>query len=112
MNPNVTRLSLYPSISGHLIRAVLAAPTEGCVLETFGAGNCTHRAEVVDALREASERGVVIVNVTQCAHGRVVDSYAAGSHLKELGVVSGLDMTVEVRASAWQGGGSNARSAP
>jgi lysophospholipase len=71
-------------------------PTEGCVLETFGAGNAPHRKDVVEALREATARGVVIVNITQCSQGSVSDKYAAGSHLGELGIVSGLDLTVEV----------------
>lgn len=49
----------------------------GAVLESFGAGNIPH--DIVPALREATTRQVLIVNVTQCLEGTVDDSiYATG----------------------------------
>jgi lysophospholipase len=49
------------------------------VLHTFGAGNCSTRPELLSAFREAADRGVIIVNVTQCAKGAVApDTYATG----------------------------------
>ncbi len=47
-------------------------------------------------LTEANERGVVIVNCTQCLRGNVdMDDYATGHALKVAGVVNGYDMTTE-----------------
>ena len=47
------------------------------MLESFGAGNVPH--DIVSALKEATSRNVLIVNVTQCLEGMVDDSiYAAG----------------------------------
>ncbi|KAG0773982.1 hypothetical protein G6F22_014430 [Rhizopus arrhizus] len=95
LNPNVGSLRLFPGISNSTIRAFLAPPLQGVVLETFGAGNAPCRPELLDALREASDRGVVIVNCTQCRKGLVTDAYATGKQLSVMGVVPGADMTPE-----------------
>jgi L-asparaginase type I len=97
MSPNVTALRLYPGITRTILENVLQPPLEGLVLETYGAGNAPHRERAITGpLRAATDRGVVIVNVTQCLKGRVADSpYATGKALVEAGVVDGADMTVE-----------------
>ncbi|KAI9219689.1 asparaginase-domain-containing protein [Blastocladiella britannica] len=96
MDPNVATLRIFPGITETTIRAFLQAPIRGVVLETYGAGNGPDaRAEVLAALREASDRGVVIVNCTQCKRGLVSDAYATGKALVKVGVVPGSDMTPE-----------------
>ena len=97
MNPHVATLRLFPGISGATIRAFCMAPIRGVVLETFGAGNAPQRADVMDALKGARDRGVVVVAITQCAKGSVSDAYETGRTLLEVGVVPGSDMTPEVR---------------
>lgn len=93
----VASLRLFPGIDATFVRNVLQDPLQGLVLETFGAGNAPSRdAELLKALAEASARGVVIVNTTQCLRGRVdMGGYATGSALSEAGVVGGADMTPE-----------------
>lgn len=93
----VAAIRLFPGISARLLENLLRDPVQGVVLETYGAGNAPSRnAALLAALREASDRGVVVVNITQCLRGRVdMDGYATGSALKRAGVVSGLDMTPE-----------------
>ncbi|KAJ1935658.1 hypothetical protein FBU59_005315 [Linderina macrospora] len=96
MNSNVATLRLFPGISAAAIRAFLAPPIQGIVLETFGAGNAPDtRPNILEALAEASERGVVIVNVTQCQRGNVSDLYATARGLTKAKVVPGRDMTSE-----------------
>ncbi|KAJ1957713.1 hypothetical protein EC988_000687 [Linderina pennispora] len=96
MNCNVATLRLFPGISAAAIRAFLAPPIQGIVLETFGAGNAPDtRPNILEALAEASERGVVIVNVTQCQRGNVSDLYATARGLTNARVVPGRDMTSE-----------------
>jgi L-asparaginase/Glu-tRNA(Gln) amidotransferase subunit D len=68
------------------------------VLETFGAGNAPQRKDLMSALREACERGVVIVAITQCAKGSVSNAYETGRTLLQAGIVPGGDMTPEVSA--------------
>lgn len=95
LNPNVGSLRLFPGINDATIRAVLAPPLQGVVLETFGAGNAPARPALLAALKDASDRGVVIVNCTQCRKGLVTDAYATGKQLAAVGVVPGADMTPE-----------------
>lgn len=95
LNPNVGSLRLFPGINDSTIRAFLAPPLQGVVLETFGAGNAPARPTLLAALKEASDRGVVIVNCTQCRKGLVTDAYATGKQLSAIGVVPGADMTPE-----------------
>lgn len=96
VDTDVAALRLYPGISRALLENVLRPPLVGLVLETFGAGNAPDRdPALLDALREATDRGVVIVNATQCLRGRVSPSYAAGRALMDAGVVPGADMTPE-----------------
>ncbi|KAJ1992493.1 hypothetical protein GGI25_000166 [Coemansia spiralis] len=96
MNSNVATLRLFPGILPTAVRAFLAPPIQGIVLETFGAGNAPDaRPEILEALTEASERGTVIVNVTQCQRGNVSDLYATARGLTKAKVVPGRDMTSE-----------------
>jgi lysophospholipase len=72
-------------------------PVRGVVLETFGAGNAPQRADMVQSFKEACDRGVVIVAISQCTKGSVSDSYETGRTLMQAGVVPGGDMTPEAR---------------
>ncbi|MEX2540426.1 MAG: asparaginase [Trueperaceae bacterium] len=93
----IVALRLFPGISASLVERLLEDPVRGVVLETFGAGNAPARdGALLDALSRASERGVVVVNCTQCLRGKVdMSGYATGRALAEAGVVGGADMTVE-----------------
>ena len=93
----VGALRLFPGISADLVANVLRSPLQGLVLETYGLGNGpSNDAQLMNVLAEACERGVVIVNCTQCLRGTVDQSgYEAGSALARAGVVSGADMTAE-----------------
>jgi lysophospholipase len=71
-------------------------PIRGVVLDTFGAGNAPQRADLMNVLKEACDRGVVVVAITQCSKGSVSDAYETGRTLLQAGVVSGSDMTPEV----------------
>eukprot|EP00742_Colponemidia_sp_Colp-10_P008413 GILJ01009112.1.p1 GENE.GILJ01009112.1~~GILJ01009112.1.p1 ORF type:complete len:645 (-),score=58.75 GILJ01009112.1:119-2026(-) len=96
LNPNVGCLRLFPGITEATVRAFLQPPMQGVVLETYGSGNVpSNRTDLLQALSEASARGVVIVNITQCLKGMVSDLYATGKVLAGCGVVPGGDMTTE-----------------
>lgn len=93
-------LRLFPGITAATVQAFLAPTIRGVVLETFGAGNAPQRKDLMTALREACERGVVIVAITQCAKGSVSNAYETGRTLLQAGVVPGGDMTPEVRLAS------------
>lgn len=96
-DPNVAVLKLFPGITQEVVEAILTLPSlRGVVLETFGSGNAPMVGWFLDALRSAVERGVVIVNVTQCVTGYVdMGRYETGILLQRLGLVSGRDATTE-----------------
>jgi L-asparaginase len=96
-SPYVGALRLFPGISAELVHNALQPPLQGLVLEAYGVGNAPEKnREFVRALEEASSRGVVIVNCTQCLSGTVdLGGYATGSVLARAGVISGYDMTAE-----------------
>ncbi|XP_026830196.1 uncharacterized protein LOC105281928 isoform X2 [Ooceraea biroi] len=96
LNRNVGMLRLFPSITSSLVKAFVQAPIEGIVLQSYGAGNVpTNRDDIIEELRAAAKRGVIIVNITQCSTGTVSDTYEAGKLLQDAGVISGFDMTPE-----------------
>lgn len=97
INPNVSILRLFPGIPAQIVESFLRPPTRGVVLETFGAGNApTNRPEILCLFKEAAERDVIIVNISQCGKGTVQNElYATGRYLSTFGIVSGGDMTVE-----------------
>ena len=92
----VAVLSLFPGITNEIVRAVVQPPVRGLILRTYGSGNAPdNNPEFLAILRAATERGVVILNITQCHKGAVAADYATGRALAAAGAVSGGDMTFE-----------------
>lgn len=97
LNNNVLVLKLFPGISETILETMLSSQTlEGVIMETYGAGNTTNQAWFIDLLKQTIKRGVHIVNVTQCSGGSVLmGQYETSTQLKDLGVISGKDITTE-----------------
>ncbi|XP_056202911.1 60 kDa lysophospholipase [Falco biarmicus] len=96
MNRNVGLLRIFPGITTAAVKAFLQPPTEGIVLETYGSGNApNNREDLLEELRKAAARNVVILNCTQCLRGSVKMVYATGQTLADVGVIPGGDMTPE-----------------
>jgi L-asparaginase len=97
LDPNVLILKLFPGLTPAAVDVLLNLPgLRGVVLETFGAGNAPTDPAFLDVLRRATERGVVLFNVSQCNGGRVTQGrYQTSQSLRDLGVVSGADITAE-----------------
>lgn len=94
---DIAVLKLFPGISKKITSAILKTPgIKAVVLETFGAGNASTEPWFLNVLEEAMKKGVIILNITQCQEGKVIQGmYETSSHLKKLGVISGNDMTFE-----------------
>lgn len=90
-------LDLNPGITEAVLRHQLSTPgIKGIVLKTFGAGNAPTYAWFTEAVKEAVERDIVILNVTQCVNGGVhAKMYMSGNQLASTGVISGHDITSE-----------------
>ncbi|MDX1630195.1 MAG: asparaginase [Fulvivirga sp.] len=94
---NVALLKLYPGITPAAVKAILKIEgLRGVVMETFGAGNAPTSAWFIELLTEARKNGIVIVNVSQCSGGRVVQGrYGTSELLKSIDVIEGADLTLE-----------------
>ena len=97
MDSGVIVFSLFPGIREDIIHNMLTIPNvRGIVMRSYGSGNAPQKPVLTKLLRQATDSGVTIVNVTQCDAGSVeMARYDSGFHLKEAGVVSGYDSTVE-----------------
>lgn len=96
LNRHVGLLRIFPSISAETVRSFLQPPMAGAVIQTYGAGNMpSNRTDIMEVLKEATQRGVILVNITQCMHGAVDNIYETGEALVDAGVMAGLDMTPE-----------------
>ena len=97
LSNDVVVVKLFPGIRPATLRAMLLeSGARGVVLETYGAGNAPTSEWFVELVKEAIERGVIVVNVSQCKDGAVqMHLYETGLALQEAGVVSGHDMTIE-----------------
>ena len=97
LDNNVIIFSLFPGIREDLVRHIIATPNlKSIVMRTFGSGNAPQRPWVIQALKEATRNGKVVVNISQCMQGAVeMSRYDTGYQLQEAGVISGRDATVE-----------------
>lgn len=97
MSRNVMILRLFPGIQQQVLEAILAIPNlEGIILETYGSGNAPTEPWFLETLRCATQKGMKVVNVTQCSSGSVMmGKYETSTELKEIGVISGKDITTE-----------------
>ncbi|TYC11402.1 asparaginase [Bizionia gelidisalsuginis] len=97
LDSNIALIKLFPGISEVLLRSIFDTPgLKGVVLETYGAGNCSTEDWFVSLLRDAVNKGIHIINVTQCSGGSVMmGQYETSEKLKRIGLISGKDITTE-----------------
>ena len=94
---NVMMVDLFPGIQENVVRHMFNTPgIRGIVLKTFGSGNGPSDPWFISALRDATERGIIMVNISQCSNGSVMPGrYSAGLGISQAGVISGHDLTAE-----------------
>ncbi len=97
LDRSITIIDLFPGLCETTLRHLLHTPgIKGVVMRTYGAGNAPTAPWFLDAVRDAIDRGIVILNVTQCVDGSVrANRYVSGDMLTAAGVLSGYDMTLE-----------------
>lgn len=90
-------LPFFPGLQAEQLRALLESGVEALLLECYGSGTGpAEDAALLEVLREAHQRGVVLAAISQCAEGHVeFGVYAAGHQLAACGLVSGGGMTRE-----------------
>ncbi|WP_272151613.1 asparaginase [Tenacibaculum aiptasiae] len=97
LDNNVAILKLFPGITESVVSSFIEIPNlKGIVLETYGSGNAPTEKWFVNLLEKAVDKGIYVVNVTQCAGGSIImGHYETSSELKRIGIVDGKDITTE-----------------
>lgn len=96
MNPNVGLLKLIPGADSSLLR-FMTEKYDAIIIESFGVGGLPEYGGYYEALREATERGKIIVMTTQVPNeGSDLAVYHVGGRLKHnLRILEAYDMTTE-----------------
>ena len=97
LDNHVAIVKMFPGISEAVLAAIFAIPElKGIVLETYGTGNAPTEDWFLSLLKKAIAGGLHVVNVTQCSAGSVrMGQYETSTSMKEIGVISGNDITTE-----------------
>lgn len=97
VSTDVCSIKVFPGLRRAYLQAILSIEgLRGVVLECYGSGNAPTADWFVETIAAAVQRGVVVLNVTQCAAGHVdMSLYETGRRLLEAGVLGGADMTYE-----------------
>ncbi|GMH48486.1 hypothetical protein TL16_g00300 [Triparma laevis f. inornata] len=100
MDTRLMTVRLVPGFDDSVIKYAVENPDsnmQALVLQLYGAGNMpSNKQSFIDVLHAARERDILVVATTQCLTGSVMlGHYAVGHQMKEAGVVSAYDMTVE-----------------
>lgn len=97
LDSRVAVIRIFPGIDPEMFKAMLNVPgLRAVVLETYGSGNAPTSEWFIEALKDAIQRGVIILNVSQCPAGAVdMERYETGVELQKIGLVSGKDITTE-----------------
>ncbi len=101
MDENVAVLKLFPGINKSVLESVLQTDgLKALILETYGSGNASTADWFLNSLKKSIENGLHIINVTQCSGGGVImGKYETSSHLKQMQVINGKDITTEAAIS-------------
>jgi L-asparaginase type I len=100
MEENIVAMRLIPGFRSYAVRLLTNfVNLKGLILELYGAGNAPKDSDLIQSVKLAVERGVVVVIVSQCHRGVVnIEAYSSGRQMLEAGAVSAGDMTFEACA--------------
>jgi L-asparaginase len=97
LDTHITIIKLFPGISQDAVAAQFSITgLRAVILETYGSGNAMTDPWFLDEIRKIIDKGIIVMNVTQCKSGSVeIGKYLTSRALGEAGVISGLDITTE-----------------
>ncbi|HDR67907.1 MAG TPA: asparaginase [Bacteroidaceae bacterium] len=96
-NNQIAILKLFPGMNRDYMDSILNVKgLKAVILETYGSGNAPSEMWFLKRIRQAVEKGIIILDVTQCSRGSVeLGLYETSRHLLNAGVISGYDITTE-----------------
>lgn len=94
---HISIIKLFPGISPQTVDTILnTKDLKAVVFETYGSGNAPTSPALLAVLKAAVQRGVIILNISQCPGGMVIQGkYQTSMELQQIGVIGGKDMTTE-----------------
>jgi L-asparaginase len=94
---DVIVLRVFPGINESIVDYLFNSPgLKAVVLHTFGSGNAPSNPAFIKVLENAAERGILMVNITQCPSGFVEQGrYETSRSFSNIGIIPGGDMTIE-----------------
>ena len=97
MDPSVLIIKVIPGMKEQILDSLVSVPgIRAIILETYGSGNAPSGKWFTECIKKAVDRGIIVLNITQCPAGRVdMDAYSTGKALKNTGVIGGGDCTTE-----------------
>ncbi|MCA0349623.1 MAG: asparaginase [Flavobacterium sp.] len=97
LDDNVVIIKLFPGINEAVLSSIIDIPNlKAIILETYGSGNAPTEKWFINLLKKGIKKGLYFVNVTQCSGGSVnMGKYETSTELKNLGIISGKDITTE-----------------
>jgi L-asparaginase len=97
LNTEIGIVKLFPGLSSEFLSHQFSNKNlKGIILESYGSGNAPSEDWFVDVIQVAINKGIMVLNVSQCTGGHVrMGKYETSQKLKNMGVISGEDMTIE-----------------
>lgn len=101
LDNNIALVKLFPGITEGVLQSIFnTSNLKAIIMETYGSGNCTTEKWFINMLKESILKGIHIINITQCSGGSVMmGHYETSNELKNIGVISGKDLTTEAAIS-------------
>ncbi len=97
MDEHVFVLKIHPALTAVQLEQIINIPgLKAIILETYGAGNIITQKWVLDLLKKAVKKNILLINISQCIKGNISPyKYETGKKLMELGTLNGKDLTLE-----------------
>ncbi|GAB4205494.1 MAG: asparaginase [Bacteroidia bacterium] len=97
LSNSLSVLHLFPGMNWEVLKKQYAdIQIDALIIRTYGAGNAPTDRVFLDWVESIVKRGIIVLDVTQCLQGSVIlGKYETSRYLKEAGVVSAGDMTLE-----------------
>ncbi len=94
---NVVVCKLFPGINKNVLESLINIKNlKALIIETYGSGNAPSENWFLEIIEKAIKKDIYVINVTQCSGGQVImGNYETSIKLKEIGVISGKDITTE-----------------
>lgn len=97
LDNRVSVVKLFPGMRPELLECLTYNKNiKGIILETYGSGNATTADWFLAMIQNWINEGKIVINITQCIKGDVVlGKYLNSKIFKDIGIISGRDLTTE-----------------